>query len=55
MSARHKSQEKRHPLAVAVLLAVALVAVPTIALTLATVGLTLGILFGWIARGLGKT
>lgn len=50
-----KQDTKRHPLQVAFLLALAFVLVPSLALTLAALGLTVGVLFGWMSRGLGKT
>jgi hypothetical protein len=52
---RHKREEKRPRLQVIILLAVAIIAVPSLALTLAALGLAVGVLFGWISRGLGKT
>jgi multisubunit Na+/H+ antiporter MnhC subunit len=50
-----KTPPKRHPLKVALILTALLIAVPSVALTAIGLGLTVGVLFGWMSRGLGKT
>ena len=52
---RTKPAPKRHPLKVALILTALIVAVPSVALTAIGLGLTVGVLFGWMNRGLGKT